>query len=267
AGNEARSRGDTSVLAAPNRPPAANAGGPYAGEVGGLVALTAAASSDPDPADQLSYDWDFGDSSTGSGISPGHAYSAEGVDAAAVTGSEGRGGVTRATGAVTVPAATDRTPPSVTLFGPATALPGAQVTMTARAIDDRGVAAVTFEVDGANPTDTSTQPYQRIVAIPQVASPGDRISVRATARDLAGNKGSDEAFITISALPDTEPPTVTINAPPQAAAGSTIRISTDVHDNVGVQSVSISVNGGDPTVLPAPPYEITYAIAADAAAG
>jgi hypothetical protein len=267
AGNEATSRGATSVLAAPNRPPTADAGGPYASETGALVSLTAAASNDPDPGDRLSYDWDFGDSSTGSGIAPVHAYADQGTYTVTVTVSDGRGGVSTATAIVTITAATDRNPPNVALFGPATALPGAQVTMTARATDDRGVTGVTFEVNGGDPSDTSVVPYQRVVNIPAIAAAGDKVAVRATARDAAGNHGSADATITITALPDTEPPAVTVNAPPQAAAGSTVRISATAQDNVGVASLTITVNGGAPTVFFAPPYETTYTIPADAAAG
>ena len=267
AGNEATSPGDTNVLAAPNRPPTADAGGPYAGQSGDLLSLSAALSSDPDPNDQLSYDWDFGDGSTGSGIAPAHPYAVVGAYTAKVTVSDGRGGISTATAPVTVTTATDDTPPSVTLYGPATALPGAQVTMTARATDDHGVVAVTFEINGSNAADTSTEPYQRLVNVPAVASPGDQIAVRATARDAAGNHGSADAMITISAVPDTEPPVVTVNAPPQAAAGSSVHISATAHDNVGVASVSIGVNGGEPTTFASPPYELTYTIPPEAAPG
>ena len=68
-----------------------------------------------------------------------------------------------------------------------------------------------------------------------------------------------------SARCPTPPPVVTVNAPPQAAAGSSVHISANAHDNIGVASVSISVNSGPPQVFPAPPYEVTYIIPIDAA--
>ena len=244
-----------------------NAGGPYSGETGVRVPLTAAASIDPDQDDRLSYDWNFGDGSTGSGIAPSHAYASEGPYTVTVTVSDGRGGSNSAQASVLVSTATDRSPPSVSLSGPATTLPGVQVTMTAQAFDDRGVAAVVFEVNGGNPTETSAVPYQRVLTVPAVASPGDRIVVRATARDAANNQASTEATVTITAVPDTEPPTVEVHAPPKAAPGSQVRITATAQDNVGVQSVSLAVGGGAATTLPTPPYEITYSIPADAVPG
>ena len=44
-----------------NHPPFADAGGPYAGDVGMPILLSAAASSDPDLTDRLQYRWDFDD--------------------------------------------------------------------------------------------------------------------------------------------------------------------------------------------------------------
>lgn len=56
-----------------NLPPEADAGGPYSGYEGALVAFDAGGSSDPD-LDELTYDWDFGDGAIGSGVAPDHAY-------------------------------------------------------------------------------------------------------------------------------------------------------------------------------------------------
>jgi M6 family metalloprotease-like protein len=43
----------------PNQPPVADAGGPYTTDEGTDVVLTAAGSSDPDPGDMLTYEWDL----------------------------------------------------------------------------------------------------------------------------------------------------------------------------------------------------------------
>src|SRR5216117_495000 len=58
--------------------PMADAGGPYSGAPGQNVQLTGVASSDPDGW-IISYEWDFGDGTTGSGEMPAHAYSLEGT--------------------------------------------------------------------------------------------------------------------------------------------------------------------------------------------
>jgi PKD repeat protein len=57
-----------------NAAPVAVVGGPYAGEAGTtLIQFDGSASSDPD-GDDLSFAWEFGDDSTGVGISPMHTY-------------------------------------------------------------------------------------------------------------------------------------------------------------------------------------------------
>src|SRR5262249_11265562 len=183
AGLAATSAQDTQVLAAPNRPPTASAGGPYAGPAGTQIQFSAAASSDPDAGDALTYDWNFGDGTTGAGVSPRHVYSAAGAYVATVTVNDGREGTNSAQATVTIVTATDHTPPHVTVHAPSTVVPGSQVTVTAQATDDVGVASVTFDINGSDPTETATAPYQRIVQVPAVASPGDQLVVHATARD------------------------------------------------------------------------------------
>lgn len=56
-----------------DRPPVANAGGPYLGSPGAPIAMDGSRSSDPD-GDALTFLWDFGDGSTGSGAAPAHTY-------------------------------------------------------------------------------------------------------------------------------------------------------------------------------------------------
>ena len=58
---------------APTQPPVANAGGPYTGTVGTAVTFNGSGSSDPQ-GQALTYAWDFGDGSKGTGVSPTHTY-------------------------------------------------------------------------------------------------------------------------------------------------------------------------------------------------
>ncbi len=67
-----------------NRAPVSDAGGPYSGTVGVPVSFSGAGSSDPD-GDALTYAWDFGDLSTGSGVSPTHAYATTGTFTVSLT--------------------------------------------------------------------------------------------------------------------------------------------------------------------------------------
>lgn len=62
----------------PNHPPIADANGPYTGIEDAEVTFDGSESYDPD-GDPLTYHWDFGDGSTGTGVSPKHAYTAGGT--------------------------------------------------------------------------------------------------------------------------------------------------------------------------------------------
>ncbi|PYX98264.1 MAG: hypothetical protein DMG71_00810 [Acidobacteria bacterium] len=61
-----------------DRPPVANAGGPYSGISKRSIQLDATASSDPDGV-ILGYQWDFGDGTTSTLAQPTHQYSANGT--------------------------------------------------------------------------------------------------------------------------------------------------------------------------------------------
>jgi len=62
-----------------NNHPVAVTGGPYTGVVNNSVPFDGSNSYDPDEGDSItSYQWNFGDGSTGEGVSPGHTYTSEG---------------------------------------------------------------------------------------------------------------------------------------------------------------------------------------------
>ena len=60
-------------------PPQAATDGPWTGFKGSPIALSAGASSDPDVGDVLTYAWDFGDGSSGSGVNVSHTWTQAGV--------------------------------------------------------------------------------------------------------------------------------------------------------------------------------------------
>ena len=249
-----------------NRPPVAAAGGPYSGEVGLPLAFDGSASSDPDN-DAITYAWDFGDGSTGAGANPSHAYTEARAYAVTLTVTDAGGATNSSAASVTIGSPVDRAPPVVTLSGPHDVLPGTTVTVRAQASDNTSVSALTFEVNGVAGTPLAAPPYERQVAVPAVAAPGDRIMVRAIASDPAGNAAAADLALTITAQPDNESPAIVLNAPAQAAPGGTIRFSAAAYDNDGVASVIFSIGGAPLLTDTDEPFEGAYAIPADAAAG
>ncbi|MBD3316819.1 MAG: PKD domain-containing protein, partial [Chitinivibrionales bacterium] len=80
------------LISEPNRPPVADAGGPYTGIIGNPVTFSAEKSSDPD-GDPLTYAWVFGDDTPGAeGVEVEHTYAEVGVYNASLTVGDGRGG-------------------------------------------------------------------------------------------------------------------------------------------------------------------------------
>ena len=63
----------SSVTATVPQPPVADANGPYTGCVGESINFDGSGSYDPDGT-IVSYQWDFGDGDTGSGVTPSHTY-------------------------------------------------------------------------------------------------------------------------------------------------------------------------------------------------
>ena len=259
-----------SVVIAPivqtNHPPTAATDGPRTGEAGIAVSFNGAGSTDPDN-DVLSYAWTFGDGGTSTDQKPAHVYSAAGAFTVTLTVTDTHGAFDVATISATITAAADRAPPVVVLMGPKQALPGAHVMMSADATDNVGVTSVIFDVNGADPIEIATPPYERLVIVPDFVAPGASLKVGVTAKDAAGNSGTASATLAIVAEPDTVKPLVTMRVPSQAAPGSTLQVSATASDNAGVAAVVLAVNGITFATLTAPPYEAPYLIPAGTPVG
>ena len=76
------------VIVSPNAAPTPNAGGPYLGAVNTAILFDGSGSFDPD-SDPLTYAWDFGDTTTGTGALPVHSYLAAGIYNACLTVNDG----------------------------------------------------------------------------------------------------------------------------------------------------------------------------------
>jgi len=142
---------------------------------------------------------------------------------------------------VTVPSGGDTTPPTVTITSPTSAstyaTASSTLTLSGTASDTVGVTQVTWSNNrGGSGTASGTTGWS---AAGVVLQSGSNV-LTVTARDAAGNTGTDQLTI----IRDSTPPTVTITSPTSAAAyttaSPTLTLSGTASDNVEVLQVAWS---------------------------
>ena len=89
---------------------------------------------------------------------------------------------------------------------------------------------------------------------------GSVISFVARATDDAGNSAEDTRSLTVVALPDTTPPTVTLSAPARARPGDTIELVASAQDDRGVSDVAFTVDEVPVASVATPPYRTRYTV-------
>ena len=149
---------------------------------------------------------------------------------------------------VTTGSTADTTPPSVVISSP-TGEAGYTSTSTnlsliGTASDNVGVTSVSWvNSRGGSGSATGTTSW----SVPSVGLQTGTNVITITARDAAGNAGTDILTVTLNA-PDTTAPTVTITAPTTSGtyvtSSSTLSISGTASDNVSVTAVSWATDRG-----------------------
>jgi hypothetical protein len=160
--------------------PVVNPGPDQTVNEGAPVQFDASGSSDAD-GDPLTYSWNFGDGSTGSGATPTHVYADNGVYTATVKVSDGAN-VTTGTLTVTVL----NVPPTALVTGPADGVPGQDQTFTFSATDPSPAdqaALFTYEIDWGDGTTQTVQGAGSGVQVDHVFTGTGSFSVTATATD------------------------------------------------------------------------------------
>ncbi|MBN1627717.1 MAG: PKD domain-containing protein, partial [Deltaproteobacteria bacterium] len=245
---------------APNTPPTADAGGPYTGIVGQSIMFDGSGSSDPD-GDTLTYAWDFGDGTTGSGVlSPLHVYAAADLYIVTLTVNDGNGGTASALTTATV-----YQPPTVNISAePVTIMAGESAILTwtsqnaETALIDNGVGSValsgstsvspsattTYEISVSGPggtatasvtvTVTTSAPSVSISADPMTIEAGQSSTLTWTSSNtdsayMNNNIGSvDTSGFTSVSPSETTTYVITVNGPGGTASDSaTVTVSTE----------------------------------------
>jgi len=153
----------------------------------------------------------------------------------------------------------DITPPSVSITSPANnATVAGNVTFSADASDNVGIAFVEFFVDGVWYAADSSAPYSCSWDSRTVANGAH--TLMAVAEDSSGNRTSTWISVIVSnTAPDTTPPTVTITSPTQGqsvSGNTTVRVS--VWDNVGVVRCELFINGALTDASTTAPFNMRF---------
>lgn len=137
----------------------------------------------------------------------------------------------------------DTQAPTVSIASPTGGTVSGTVTVSVNATDNVGVTRVDLYAGSTLVGSSSTAPSS--FAWNTTAVVNGAVNLVAYAYDAAGNKGTSVTVtVTVSNVADTTPPTVSILNP---AAGSTVSgtvsINISAGDNVGVISLSLSIDG------------------------
>ena len=127
------------------------------------------------------------------------------------------------------------------------------LTLTGTAADNVGVTQVTWSNDrGGSGTATGTTSWSASGIVLQT---GVNV-LTVTARDAAGNTGTDTVSLTYAPAGDTTPPTVAVTAPaPNATVSGTVTVTATASDDTGVAGVQFLIDGvALGAEVTAPPY-------------
>ena len=212
-----------------NSPPVANFSIAPASTVAfGTTVTFTSTSSDPNTGDVLTYSWDFGDPTSalpGTGQAATHSYATPGTYQVTLTVSDGHGGVSSKSQAITV----TNSPPvaSFTVSPSTTTGIDAQLTFTSTSTDpNNDIAGYTWDFDNGL---TASGP----VATTTFGDPGN-YTVTLTVTDSHGGVSTKSQRITVLA---DKPPAVSLSfSPANPRVGDNVRFSASASDPDGTVS-------------------------------
>jgi PKD repeat protein/alpha-tubulin suppressor-like RCC1 family protein len=254
----------TATVTISNQTPTANAGGPYSGVRNTAVAFNGAASSDPDN-DALTYAWDFGDGSTGTGVAPTHAFATVGTFTATLTVSDGTTTSAPATATVTI----NNQTPTANAGGPYSGVRNAAVTFIGSASSDPDSDALTYAWDfGDGSTGTGVAPTHAyattgMFTVTLTVNDGTIASAPATSTVTISNQtpaanaggpysGVRNTAVAFSGAASSDPDNDTLTYAWGFGDGSTGTgvATTHSYATVGTFTVTLTVNDGTITSAP-----------------
>lgn len=175
-------------------PPVANPGGPYAAEA--TATFDGSASSDPAGNTPLTYAWNFGDGTTGTGVAPSHTYASDNTYTVTLV-------ATNSKGIASIPVTTSVTiqnlPPVVNVVSDGYAPPGGTYDLSATFSDFANDAPWSYAIDwkDGSPMDVGTKSDQTPIRHSHLYSTEGEYTVRVTVTDKDGGGGWDEVLVRV----------------------------------------------------------------------
>jgi chitinase len=154
----------------------------------------------------------------------------------------------------------DLTAPAVSISAPAVgSVLSGTVSVSAKAIDNVGVAKVQFYLNGVLSATVSAAPYS--YSLNSAALADGSYTLVAKAYDAAGNVGqsADVQVSVLNTQADKTAPVVSISAPAASSILSgTVTVSAKATDNVGIAKVQFYLNGVLASTVSAAPYNFSW---------
>ncbi len=219
---------EDTTTATVNRPPVAEANGPYTGNQGQSIAFSSAGSSDPD-GDALTYLWTFGDGATSTAANPSHTYATGGVFSVVLRVTDPDNLFDEDTATATV-----NRPPVAEANGPYAGNEGASISFSsAGSSDPEGQALAYLWTFGDGTTSTAANPSHAY-------TPGGAFNVTLRVTDPGGLFSEDTATATVN-----RPPVADANGPYTGNEGASISFSSAGSGDPDGGAVTYRWNFGD----------------------
>ena len=229
-----------------------------------LVTFGVVASDPGGVADPLSYSWDFGDGTTGSGVAPTHPYADDGIYTATVTVSDDESASVSATTEVTV---TNLPPVVLTVTSDSPRDEASVVTFSATASDPAGgLDPITWSWDfgdgtsGTGPAPTTIYADDGVYTVVATASDGDGGTATGSTTVTVNNVApAVEAIVDDAPRSETQTVSFSVAATDVAGAADPLSYAWDFGDGAtgvgsaasrayaddGTYTVVVSVSDGD----------------------
>ena len=179
-----------------NLAPNANPGGPYTGE--NAITFNGSGSNDPDNNLPLTYAWDFGDGSTGTGVGPSHTYAADGVYTVTLRVTDNKG---KLSSPATTTATIANVAPTVNAGFDANTGPGQVFNLNATFTDPGGSLDAPWDYTitwGDGTSESGTKSTQAAITGGHAYSSLGDYTVRVTVTDDEGAAGFDELIVHVT---------------------------------------------------------------------